>query len=460
MESNHATIKQIPFPATLQPCTPTECFVTSTPGQEQATWASSSCHPTPARRTEAGRCTGTSTSSSEPSTAGLIDDVADGRAQAQALSRAGMPVYFPRLVMPSASSANPYCSGLQANCNDGDEPATVYTHAYPRQYEIDGPDGHRYRAYRITLTTNYQLDTFYGVQGTTWNDPPLLSSPSGTRTVNGRKLFLYKDGSKLTTVAWHHDGDAYWISNTLTADLTNSQMVSIAASLSPAKPDFIPSPERNVRSRVRIREGGQRFLSASDHTRRAGCSARIPGPRIHQLRVGQEVLHESWQIRDGGRRGSLRVGSRSRHRRGRDSAGRKDPRVRHEHIGDEGQDRDHRGDRRLRHDRLAGRQRQARPQRQLREGDAQAGRLHRRRHRANKKLNNAKPTINKSNCSFSFTGTGPTTLGDGTGAYAGITGNIAITVTFAAIAPKTASGVQLQDRTRRSAISRSRAPAA
>jgi LCP family protein required for cell wall assembly len=233
MESNHATIKQIPFPATLQPCTPTECYVTSTPGQEQETWAQF-VHATPARAAKPkspatphkGRH-----AKHPPSTAGLIDDVADGRAQVQALPHAGMPVYFPRLVMPSASSANPYCSGLQANCNDGDEPATVYTHAYPRQYEIDGPGGKRYHAYRITLTTNYALDTFYGVQGTTWNDPPLLSSPSGTRTVNGRKLFLYKDGSKLTTVAWHHDGDAYWISNTLTEDLTNSQMVSIAASL-------------------------------------------------------------------------------------------------------------------------------------------------------------------------------------------------------------------------------------
>jgi polyisoprenyl-teichoic acid--peptidoglycan teichoic acid transferase len=233
MESNHATIKQIPFPATLQPCTPTECYVTSTPAQQQATWAqfihatpAGSSEPKPAKAEHKRR-----RGQHAPSTGGLIDDVTDGRAQAQALSRAGMPVYFPRLVMPSASSANPYCSGLQANCNDGDEPATVYTHAYPRQYEIDGPGGKRYHAYRMTLTTNYQLDTFYGVQGTTWNDPPLLSSPSGTRTVNGRKLFLYKDGSKLTTVAWHHDGDAYWISNTLTEDLTNSQMVSIAASL-------------------------------------------------------------------------------------------------------------------------------------------------------------------------------------------------------------------------------------
>jgi hypothetical protein len=58
----------------------------------------------------------------------------------------------------------------------------------------------------------------------------------------------------------------------------------------------------------------------------------------------------------------------------------------------------------------------------------------------NKKLNSAKPTINKANCSFSFTGTGPTTVGNGTGAYAGISGNIAITVTFAEIAKKTAKG--------------------
>jgi hypothetical protein len=61
----------------------------------------------------------------------------------------------------------------------------------------------------------------------------------------------------------------------------------------------------------------------------------------------------------------------------------------------------------------------------------------------NKKLNQAKPTVNKANCSVSFTGTGPTTVGNGTGAYAGISGNIAITVTFAEIAPKTAKGCSM-----------------
>ena len=37
----------------------------------------------------------------------------------------------------------------------------------------------------------------------------------------------------------------------------------------------------------------------------------------------------------------------------------------------------------------------------------------------------------------------PTKVEDGTGAYAGITGKVAITVTFAGIAPKTAKGCNL-----------------
>jgi polyisoprenyl-teichoic acid--peptidoglycan teichoic acid transferase len=231
VESNGASIKQIPFPASLQPCTPTACYVTSTSGQEQATWAQF-VHATPVGSAKKAGASAHKRKRARrvPSTAGLTTDVTDGRQQAQALAGAGMPVYFPRLVAPSLSSPDPYCSAVLANCNDGDEPATVYTHAYPRQYTIVGMDGKPYRAYRMTLTLNYELDEFYGVQGTTWNDPPLLSSPAGTQTVDGRKLFLYKDGAKLTAVAWHHDGDAYWISNTLTETLTNSQMLSIAAS--------------------------------------------------------------------------------------------------------------------------------------------------------------------------------------------------------------------------------------
>ena len=61
----------------------------------------------------------------------------------------------------------------------------------------------------------------------------------------------------------------------------------------------------------------------------------------------------------------------------------------------------------------------------------------------NNKLNHAKGTVNKTNCSVVFGGAGPVTLGSGTGAYAGISGKVRITVTFAGIAPKTAKGCNL-----------------
>jgi hypothetical protein len=61
----------------------------------------------------------------------------------------------------------------------------------------------------------------------------------------------------------------------------------------------------------------------------------------------------------------------------------------------------------------------------------------------NKKLNSSKPTVNTTNCSIVFSGTAQTTVEDGTGAYAGITGKVAITITFAGIAPKTAKGCNL-----------------
>ncbi len=233
MESNGATIKQIPFPATLLPCSPTECYVGSTSGQEQAVWKEfvratpAAAHSTAHHHHHHHH--------SKLSSAGLTAGAAAGRQQAQALAGVGMPIYYPRQVAVNASDpTEPYCSGELGNCNNDTEPASVYMHSYPRKYTIVGTDGKSYRAYRMTLSLNQVLDEYYGVQGTTWNNPPILSSPSGTRTVGGHKLFLYKDGSKLTQVAWHHNGDAYWISNTLTENLTNSQMLQIAGSLTRA----------------------------------------------------------------------------------------------------------------------------------------------------------------------------------------------------------------------------------
>jgi hypothetical protein len=38
----------------------------------------------------------------------------------------------------------------------------------------------------------------------------------------------------MNLVAWHGPHGLYWVANTLTDDLSNAQMVAIAASLTPA----------------------------------------------------------------------------------------------------------------------------------------------------------------------------------------------------------------------------------
>jgi len=240
MEGHGATIKQIPYPATLLPCGGVDpvtggvapCYVGSkSPQAVKAVWRDF-LRATPVSSKSSASAAGSHHRKhhrQQLSTAGLTSDPADGRQQAAALHHPGMAVYYPRLI----AAGSDYCSSLTGNCNNADESATAYAHSYPRSYPIVGTDGKRYHAYRMTLLLNpgnYE-DQYYGVQGTTWDDPPILSSPAGSKTIDGRKLFLYKDGSKLTQVAWHNNGDAYWISNNLTENISNSKMLEIAASL-------------------------------------------------------------------------------------------------------------------------------------------------------------------------------------------------------------------------------------
>jgi hypothetical protein len=86
----------------------------------------------------------------------------------------------------------------------------------------------------MTLEVNPVLGEYYGVQGTSWRDPPLLGSPTQTKFVGGKKLELFANGGKLTTVGWKTAHGSYWISNTLTTDIPNRELVSIAASLARA----------------------------------------------------------------------------------------------------------------------------------------------------------------------------------------------------------------------------------
>jgi hypothetical protein len=165
-------------------------------------------------------------SASAPTSEGLVGDPADGQSQAAALRGSGLPVYYPRVIRAGSR----YCLSRAGNC-----PLEVADpHAYPREYRIDA-GGRNYPAYRMTLVIKPSLGEHYGVQGTTWTNPPILNRPTRTEIVDGKRLLEFFNGGKLSLVGWKTAGAAYWISNTLTESIPADQLLAIAASLQPAR---------------------------------------------------------------------------------------------------------------------------------------------------------------------------------------------------------------------------------
>jgi hypothetical protein len=217
------TVKQIPFPAIEAPCTPASCYVLGTPGAEQRAFHQFVTPTVAAPPRAAGPPKPGAHKRPPPPNGNLLADVTGGKAQVQALGSIAIPIYFPRLLANGSS----YCSGTLGNC-----PAEVQTTGtYPRGYLIHDPSGATHVSYRMTVALNPSQGEYYGVQGTTWRDPPLLTGTKQTRTVNGKQLLMYFNGHKVSLVAWKTPQAVYWISNTLTDTLSNSQMVAIAGSL-------------------------------------------------------------------------------------------------------------------------------------------------------------------------------------------------------------------------------------
>jgi polyisoprenyl-teichoic acid--peptidoglycan teichoic acid transferase len=106
----------------------------------------------------------------------------------------------------------------------------AYAGTKPRIYTIRDEEGKKHEAYRLVLSKGL-VGEYYGVQGTTWKDPPILDTPDQIRTINGRRLHLYYDGRRLRLVAWKTRRAVYWVSNTLSQSLNRRQMLAIADSL-------------------------------------------------------------------------------------------------------------------------------------------------------------------------------------------------------------------------------------
>jgi len=104
----------------------------------------------------------------------------------------------------------------------------------PRIYKLTDEAGKRHEAYRLVIAKGGPGE-YYGVQGTTWRNPPILDAPDRVIRQNGRRLLEFYDGSHLRLIGWKTPRAVYWVSNTVTHSIANSRLVAIAASLTHLK---------------------------------------------------------------------------------------------------------------------------------------------------------------------------------------------------------------------------------
>ena len=93
-----------------------------------------------------------------------------------------MPVYYPKLIV----AGREYCSDVTGNCDEDPNPASEYIGwLSPRPTCSTTATASSTPSYRMTLVINSVLGEYYGVQGTTWQNPPILNNP--TDDADGRR---------------------------------------------------------------------------------------------------------------------------------------------------------------------------------------------------------------------------------------------------------------------------------
>jgi LCP family protein required for cell wall assembly len=126
-----------------------------------------------------------------------------------AATKLDFPFYFPKLRLTGARYASPQ----------------------PRIYSLRDATGKLHKAYRLVLKKGIENE-YYGVQGTTWKNPPILDGAHDVVERDGRKLLVYYDGRRVRLVAWRTKKAVYYVHNTLLRSIDRRRMIGIAASLS------------------------------------------------------------------------------------------------------------------------------------------------------------------------------------------------------------------------------------
>ncbi|HEY2601404.1 MAG TPA: LCP family protein [Thermoleophilaceae bacterium] len=141
-----------------------------------------------------------------PASLGLLDASSTGRSIALQTVSAGaaLPVYYPRFVESGSTILAP-----------------------PRAYPFIAKSHKHFPAYRIVVKAQ-GLGQYYGIQGLAWKDPPILKGEHETRHYHGVTYNVYFEGKVTRTVSWTTTHGVYWVQNTLSGELSEDQMITIA----------------------------------------------------------------------------------------------------------------------------------------------------------------------------------------------------------------------------------------
>ncbi|WP_210493167.1 LCP family protein [Patulibacter sp. SYSU D01012] len=110
-----------------------------------------------------------------------------------------------------------------------------YVATHSRGYDIQSKAGkYPWQGYRIVVDlpdAKSGPGQFYGVQGTTWSDPPALDLATDAVRLGGRTFRIEYDGRHIRRLFWQSGGGTYWISNSLNNALSNAEMRALARSV-------------------------------------------------------------------------------------------------------------------------------------------------------------------------------------------------------------------------------------
>lgn len=114
----------------------------------------------------------------------------------------------------------------------------VYRDGDSRGYDIASAGGRSFpwQGYRLVAQVDGArggIGQYYGIQGTSWKNPPVLELATDEVTLGGRTFKIEYDGTKIRRLIWSTPNGTYWVNNSLKNSLTNNEMRAIARSLTP-----------------------------------------------------------------------------------------------------------------------------------------------------------------------------------------------------------------------------------